>query len=114
MALVKLLSAIRRLAAALPYLLLHLAIGMVFAALLGWVEVFVRITILNPSSANEFFGMAWVVAVYVFGPVACTLAVPVHIFWYFRVESSVRQHVYSVCSAVALYILVWALFLGSA
>lgn len=109
MAFVKLLSVIRRLAAALPYLLLHLAFGMFVAALLGGVEVFVRIAILNPRSANEFVGLYWVVAVYLVGPVACTLAVPVHLFWYFRLESSGRQHVYSVCSSVALYMLVWAL-----
>jgi hypothetical protein len=109
MALTRLLSLTLKIASSLPYLALHSAIGMLLAAFAGGAEVMILVNFINPGTTNEFIGMHWVLAVYFIGPVACLLAVPFHVFSYFRLKEKAHKHGFSVSVFVVLYALVWSL-----
>jgi hypothetical protein len=96
-------SLIRQLWAALPHALIHAAGGMVIAALLGWLETVIR----NRIAVNEFNGLAWVIAVYFTGPIACALAAPLHVVCHARVATAPMRHLYSVTLSTVSYAVAW-------
>jgi hypothetical protein len=91
---------LRKLAAALPHVLVHSALGWLFAAMLGWMEAANR-------PVNEFNGLFWLIAMWFTGPVACVLAVPLHWACHARAATAFDRHLYSLLISLAMYAAVW-------
>lgn len=91
---------LHKLLAALPHVLGHAVLGMLIAAVLGWVEA-------ASKPVNEFNGLFWVFAVSFTGPVACALAAPLHFAFHARASTAADRHLYSVTASFASYALVW-------
>ncbi len=95
----------RQLVAALPHVLIHAALGMLIAALLGWLEA-------ASKPVNEFNGLFWVIAVSFTGPIACALAAPFHVVCHARADEGWLRHLYSIAISATAYAVVWtALYL---
>ena len=91
---------LHKLVAALPHVLVHAALGMSIAAMLGWLEA-------ASQPVNEFNGLFWVLAVSFTGPVACALAAPLHFAFHARASTAADRHLYSLSASFATYALVW-------
>lgn len=95
---------VRNLMAALRHVVIHATMGMLLAALLGWLEV----ASLNQRSINEFNGIVFALAIYFTGPVACALAIPFQLACHARATTPFDRHLYSVAISLATYATVWA------
>lgn len=105
----RLRTALHRIAAALPHLLLHTLLGMAMAAVLGWLEVLAW----ERRSVNEFNGLYGVIAVWFTGPVACALAAPLHLWSHIAAPTRLQRHAWSLAAFLACYALVRGLLFAA-